>query len=161
MTGSGKSYFCNGLLGYGNPDKGVFGTGSLGTSCTRKPAGMHAQFYNDVLVAHGVESMAINLFDTPGFADSDKCQIEANKQRIVEKFDKPIDVFGYLMHPENPRIDYNQQGQFSIVQVSYDDTLETYELNSIFSYFQKFKRMDIGQYLVESGDYLRTHKIFK
>jgi len=108
-TGSGKSYFCNGLMGFEFPDNGIFGTGGSAVSCTRKPRGVHGRFYSDLLINYGVESMAMNLYDTPGFADSDKCQIEANKQRIVEKFDQPIDVFGYLIDPHNPRIDANLQ----------------------------------------------------
>jgi hypothetical protein len=108
-TGAGKSYFCNGLMGYEHPDEGVFGTGDTDVSCTRKPAGLHGKFYNNMLAGYGIEEMPINLYDTPGFADSNKCQIEANKKRIVEKFDKPIDVFGYLLDPVNPRIDANLQ----------------------------------------------------
>ena len=100
-------------MGYKHPDEGVFGTGDTDVSCTRKPAGLHGLFYNNKLEGYGIEPMQINLYDTPGFADSNKCQIEANKKRIVEKFDKPIDVFGYLLDPNNPRIDANLQRKFN------------------------------------------------
>ena len=98
-------------MGFERPDVGVFGTGKSAVSCTRKPRGVFGHFFKDLLVDHGVESMAINVYDTPGFADSNRCQIEANKQRILEKFDKPIDMFGYLLG-ENPRINANQQREF-------------------------------------------------
>ena len=100
-------------MGYDHPDEGIFGTGHTAVSCTRKPAGVHGLFYNGLLKEYGVEPMPINLYDTPGFADSNRCQIEANKQRIVEKFDNPIDVFGYLLDPVNPRIDANQQRMYT------------------------------------------------
>ena len=104
-------------MGFEFPDNGIFGTGGSAVSCTRKPRGVHGRFYSDLLINYGVESMAMNLYDTPGFADSDKCQIEANKQRIVEKFDQPIDVFGYLIDPHNPRIDANLQRKFLFINL--------------------------------------------
>ena len=108
-------------MGYDNPGEGVFGVGHKSVSCTRKPRGIHGRFYNDLLINYGVKSMAINLYDTPGFADSDKCQIEANKQRITEKFDKPIDVFGYIISDQNnPRIDADQQRKFYYIIFNLD-----------------------------------------
>jgi GTPase SAR1 family protein len=115
QTGAGKSYFSNGLMGYTNPDIGPFGTGDSSVSCTRKPQGFHVNFYNNTLNQYGVHPMKMNIFDTPGFGDSDTCQIEANKQRIANEISKKIDVFAYLVKHDNPRFDASTQKTFRML----------------------------------------------
>jgi hypothetical protein len=57
----------------------------------------------------------MNFYDTPGFADSDPCQIEKNKERIAATLDKSIDAFIFLTDHDNSRIDANQQMLFKML----------------------------------------------
>jgi GTPase SAR1 family protein len=111
-TGSGKSYFGNGILGNEDPDNGSFGTSSEDSSCTREAAGIRGLFYGGKLKSYGIEDMEINLFDTPGFADSDACQIDANKQKIAAQLENNVHAFVYLLDINNPRIDSNTKNIF-------------------------------------------------
>ena len=114
-TGVGKSFYGNGILGSENPDSGHFGTSGLDNSCTRGAKGVFGHFYGGMLSSYNVESMPMNVIDTPGFADSDPCQIEKNKQRIASSFDKPIHAFIFLMDHSNSRIDANDQVLFKML----------------------------------------------
>ena len=147
QTGAGKSYFSNGLMGYKNPDKGPFGTGDSSVSCTRKPRGFHTTFFNNTLRSHGVRPMKMNLFDTPGFGDSDSCQIEANKQRIANAISKKIDVFAFLVKHDNPRFDATTQKTFRMLN---EWTMGTIWQNFVIVYSR-----------VEFGDLNREKRIRK
>jgi GTP-binding protein EngB required for normal cell division len=131
QTGAGKSYFANGLLGYQDPDSGPFGTANSAQSCTRSPRGVHADFYNNFLEQYGIERMKMNLFDTPGFGDSDTCQIEANKRRIANQFSKEIDGFIFLINHKNPRFNQNLQKIYKMLN---EWTMGTIWQNIIFVY---------------------------
>merc|ERR1712176_448121 len=63
----------------------------------------------------GVEPMMMNFYDTPGFADSDPCQIEKNKERIAATLDKPIHAFIFLTDHSNSRINANQKMLFKML----------------------------------------------
>ena len=56
--------------------------------------------------------MRINVFDTPGFYDTDICQTRMNKMEIARQIDNEIDVFVYLMDSFNTKIDENIQNIF-------------------------------------------------
>ena len=88
QTGVGKSYFANGLFGNENPDEGFFGTGGTSTSCTRMSFEVSGLFYGGKLNSYGVHDMKMNLFDTPGFDDTDLCLIDQNNRQIAKKFEK-------------------------------------------------------------------------
>ena len=66
MTGAGKSYFLNGLMGNDDPDRGPFGTGDTSQSCTRHVDGYFGQILNGQFNEYGVEGIHANFFDTPG-----------------------------------------------------------------------------------------------
>lgn len=114
-TGIGKSYYGNGLMGNLDPKTGYFGTSSSRESCTRGAAGVSGYFYDQLLTSYDVEPMMINFYDTPGFADSDPCQIEKNKERIAATLDKPIHAFIFLTDHDNSRINANQQILFKML----------------------------------------------
>lgn len=56
--------------------------------------------------------MPINVFDTPGFFDSDDCQMDNNKRQIASQIGQKIDVFAYFMDSNNARINSNIQKIF-------------------------------------------------
>ena len=114
-TGIGKSYYANGIMGGLNPDTGFFGTSGSDISCTRGVKGVSGQFYGGRLTHYDVEPMLVNFYDTPGFADSDPCQIEKNKERIVAALKNPIHAFIFLTDHLNSRIDANQQELFNML----------------------------------------------
>ena len=114
-TGVGKSYYGNGLMGNLDPNTGYFGTSDSHLSCTRGASGVSGYFYDQLLTSYNVEPMLMNFYDTPGFADSDPCQIEKNKERIASTMDKPIDAFIFLTHHDNSRINANQQMLFKML----------------------------------------------
>jgi energy-coupling factor transporter ATP-binding protein EcfA2 len=148
QTGSGKSYFANGLIGYQDPDSGPFATGDSSRSCTRMPKGVHADFFDNNLISYGVENMKMNVFDTPGFGDSDSCQLEENKRRIANEFSKEIDAFIFLLKHENPRFDQTMQ---KTLQMLNEWTMGTIWQNMIFVYprvqftnYARFDRLNAG-----------------
>ena len=112
MTGAGKSYFLNGILGNKNPETGPFGVGRKADSCTREVSGYHGRILNGEFGAYGVSGLEANFFDTPGFSDSDICLIEKNKKQIAQNFERPIDMFVYLYPAHNPRFNSNLQHVF-------------------------------------------------
>ena len=113
-TGIGKSYYANGLMGSLDPDNGFFGTSDSHGSCTRGVRGVSGWFYGRKLQAY-FNPIRINLYDTPGFADSDPCQIEKNKERIAATLGKPIHAFIFMADHTNSRIDANQQKLFKML----------------------------------------------
>ena len=56
--------------------------------------------------------MPINIFDTPGFFDTNECQMDNNKRQIASQIGNKIDVFAYFMDSNNARIDSNIQKIF-------------------------------------------------
>ena len=114
-TGAGKSYYANGLTGQPDPNIGFFGTSSSHDSCTRGVKGVLTSFYGGRLASYNVKPYLMNLFDTPGFADSDPCQIEKNKERIAATLSEPIHAFIFLADHLNSRIDANQQKLFQML----------------------------------------------
>jgi hypothetical protein len=114
-TGIGKSYYGNGLMGNLDPNTGYFGTSSSHASCTRGATGVSGYFYGQLLTSYNVEPMMMNFYDTPGFADSDPCQIEKNKERIAATLDKPIHAFILLTDHSNSRINANQKMLFKML----------------------------------------------
>ena len=79
-------------------------------------AGGHGLLYNDIFHAYGIERMPINVFDTPGFFDSDECRNEENKKQIASQIGNKIDMFAYFMTSNNKRVDSNIQNVFTILQ---------------------------------------------
>ena len=65
-TGVGKSYFLNGLLGYTNPNVGIFPVGISSESCTRKISSVTGEIFNGKLKNYGIDNILIKVFDTPG-----------------------------------------------------------------------------------------------
>lgn len=65
-TGVGKSYFLNGLLGYTNPNVGIFPVGISSESCTRKISSVTGKIFNGKLKNYGIDDTLIRVFDTPG-----------------------------------------------------------------------------------------------
>lgn len=114
-TGVGKSYYGNGIMGNLDPNTGYFGTSNSHVSCTRGATGVSGFFYNQLLTSYGVEPMEMNFYDTPGFADSDPCQIEKNKERIAAALENPIHAFVFLTDHSNSRINANQQMLFKML----------------------------------------------
>ena len=114
-TGAGKSYYANGLMGQPDPNIGYFGTSNSHDSCTRDVKGVLTSFYGGRLSSYNVKPFLMNLFDTPGFADSDPCQIEKNKERIAATLSEPIHAFIFLANHSNSRIDANQQKIFQML----------------------------------------------
>ena len=114
-TGAGKSYYANGLMGQPDPNIGYFGTSNSHDSCTRDVKGVLTSFYGGRLSSYNVKPFLMNLFDTPGFADSDPCQIEKNKERIAATLSEPIHAFIFLADHSNSRIDANQQKIFQML----------------------------------------------
>jgi hypothetical protein len=70
--------------------------------------------------------MEVNIYDTPGFFDSDPTQIQQNKRLIAKQLDVEIDAFIFLLG-ENPRINANTQKIFS--------TLHQWTLGRVWSNF--------------------------
>ena len=60
--------------------------------------------------------MPINVFDTPGFFDSDECRNAENKKQIASQIGNKIDMFAYFMNADNKRMDSNIQNVFTILQ---------------------------------------------
>ena len=147
-TGAGKSFFANGLMGQQDPNIGFFGTSDSDDSCTRGVKGINGYFYGQKLSSYNVKPMLINLFDTPGFADSDPCQIEKNKERIAATLSDPIHAFIFLTDHSNSRIDANQQKLFTML---HEWTMGNIWSNFIigysrmtFNYNDKMNRIDDG-----------------
>ena len=65
-TGVGKSYFLNGLLGYTNPNAGIFPVGMTSRSCTRSISSVVGDFFDGKLRKYGMNELLLNVFDTPG-----------------------------------------------------------------------------------------------
>jgi hypothetical protein len=73
-TGSGKSYYGNGLLGAQNPcppihstiDTNYFGCGKSSNSVTRNVKAQYGTYFGDMYNKYGVKPMEINIYDTPG-----------------------------------------------------------------------------------------------
>lgn len=65
-TGVGKSYFLNGLLGYTNPNVGIFPVGISSESCTRKISSVTGKIFNGKLKNYGIDNILMKVFDTPG-----------------------------------------------------------------------------------------------
>ena len=60
--------------------------------------------------------MPINVFDTPGFDDSDKCQKAENQKLIASHITTPVDVFAYFLNADDERIDQTIQNHFRLLQ---------------------------------------------
>ena len=56
--------------------------------------------------------MPINVYDTPGFFDSDECQNDNNKKKIASQIGDKIDVFAYFLDSNNARMDSTIQKIF-------------------------------------------------
>ena len=78
--------------------------------------GKQGLLYDNVFKAYGIDSMFINVFDTPGFFDSDKCRNDANKAQIASQIGNKIDMFAYFMASDNQRMDSNIQQVLTILQ---------------------------------------------
>jgi hypothetical protein len=119
-TGAGKSYYGNGLLGAQNPcppihstvAKNYFGCGHSSNSVTRNVKAQYGTYFDDMYSQYGVKPMDLNVYDTPGFYDTDPGQILQNKRLIAKQLDIEIDAFIYLLGT-NPRIDSTTQAIFS------------------------------------------------
>ena len=96
MSGAGKSYFLNGLMGNQDPDAGPFGVGDSTHSCTKDVTGYSGSILNKKYTKYGIQGLQANFYDTPGFSDSDSCLIEKNKKLIAKNLDKEIDMFLYV-----------------------------------------------------------------
>ena len=72
--------------------------------------------YNGILENYNIEHMPINVFDTPGFFDSDECRNKANKKQIASQIGNKIDMFAYFMTASNKRMDSNIQNVLTILQ---------------------------------------------
>ena len=79
-------------------------------------AGGHGLLYNDMFKAYAIERMPINVFDTPGFFDSDQCRNEENKKQIASRIGNKLDMFAYFMNSDNSKMDSNIQNIFTILQ---------------------------------------------
>ena len=115
QTGAGKSYYANGLMGQLDPSIGFFETSNSNNSCTRNVKGALTSFYGGRLASYNVKPFLMNLFDTPGFANNDLCQIEKNKERIAATLSEPIHAFIFLADHLNSRTDENQQKLFTML----------------------------------------------
>ena len=65
---------------------------------------------------YNIEKMPINVFDTPGFFDSDECRNKENKRQIASQIGNKIDMFAYFMTAYNKRMDSNIQNVLTILQ---------------------------------------------
>ena len=65
---------------------------------------------------YNIEKMHINVFDTPGFFDSDECRNNENKKQIASQIGNKIDMFAYFMTAYNKRMDSNIQNVLTILQ---------------------------------------------
>ena len=74
--------------------------------------GKHGLLYGNNLTVYGISEMPINIFDTPGFFDTNECQMDNNKRQIASQIGNKIDVFAYFMDSDNHRIDSNIQKIF-------------------------------------------------
>ena len=74
--------------------------------------GKHGLLFGNNFNAYGVKKMPINVYDTPGFFDSDECQNDNNKKKIASQIGDKIDVFAYFMDSNNARMDTNIQKIF-------------------------------------------------
>ena len=74
--------------------------------------GKHGTLFGNNFTAYNIHEMPINVVDTPGFFDSDECQMDINKRQIASQIGKKIDVFAYFMDSSNSRIDINIQKIF-------------------------------------------------
>jgi hypothetical protein len=133
-TGSGKSYYGNGLLGATNPCPPIhstihtnyFGCGKSSDSVTKNVKAQYGKYFGDIYREYGVKPMEVNIYDTPGFFDSDPNKIIQNKRLIAKQLDIEIDAFIFLLG-ENPRINSNTQKIFS--------TLHEWTLGRVWSNF--------------------------
>ena len=66
--------------------------------------------------SYDIEKMPMNVFDTPGFFDSDECRNNENKKQIASQIGNKIDMFAYFMTADNKRMDSNIQNVFTILQ---------------------------------------------
>ena len=66
--------------------------------------------------SYDIEKMPLNVFDTPGFFDSDECRNKENKKQIASQIGNKIDMFAYFMTADNKRMDSNIQNVFTILQ---------------------------------------------
>ena len=60
--------------------------------------------------------MPINVYDTPGFDDSDKCQKAENQKLIASHITTPVDVFAYFLNADEDRLDQTIQNHFRLLQ---------------------------------------------
>jgi predicted GTPase len=73
-TGSGKSYYGNGLLGAQNPCPPIhstihtnyFGCGKSSNSVTTNVKAQYGTYFGDMYREYGVKPMEVNIYDTPG-----------------------------------------------------------------------------------------------
>ena len=86
--------------------------------------------------------MPINVYDTPGFFDSNDCQMDNNKKQIASQIGKKIDVFAYFMDSRNARMNANIQKIF--------DRLNNWTMGNIWSnlviVYPRFERSVSNQY---------------
>ena len=71
---------------------------------------------------YNIERMPVNVFDTPGFFDSDECRNNENKKQIASQIGNKIDMFAYFMTAYNKRMDSNIQ---NILTILHDWTMGT------------------------------------
>ena len=89
---------------------------SYDLTLTKIITGKHGLLYNNIFEAYDIEKMSINVFDTPGFFDSDECRNKENKKQIASQIGNKIDMFAYFMTADNKRMDSNIQNVFTILQ---------------------------------------------
>ena len=88
--------------------------------------------------AYGIEKMPVNVFDTPGFFDSDECRNKENKKQIASQIGNKIDMFAYFMTADNKRMDSNIQNVFTILQ-EWTMGMEQIFIHKILDGFRLFK----------------------
>merc|ERR1719284_2048184 len=110
LTGAGKSYFGNALLGSMSPGIGSYfkskATQASVTSDIKGQTGILFGGHYDKELGLS-KPQRINVYDTPGFDDSDKSQLEKNKLLISTTLKYDIDVV-LLIIPQ-ARMDQNNQ----------------------------------------------------
>jgi len=110
-TGAGKSYFANGLLGAKYPGRrGTLFTvrGGQGSQTQSLAVGSGTLFGGRYDRELGLEkSIKINVFDTPGFMDSNIDNVRKNKLLIATAIKKEIDML--IIMTSNGRFDESVQ----------------------------------------------------
>merc|ERR1711962_1028633 len=122
VTGAGKSYFTNALLGCQTPNDCCPGTSRCNegaeetcpyattspaaNSCTQTVDGFPGTIYNSHYRKHGID-VKIRIFDTPGFGDADPDNIYKNKLLIANLLKEEVHAVIHLI--QNRFDEANQQ----------------------------------------------------